>query len=218
MGFLKFLKREKKKEGFDELDLPPAPPPLEGFDEDLSLPEFPYISGEKISAPKELGQFDFPEEEKQITSLGKYEDFDMEDFPKFEEKPEQSQFQAFAAQTPKPLGMTEPVERVEQEPDLAARSIPQIYPKLETNLFDRGKKFVREMPHEKTIYVNVDNFKAMLGTLNIVRSDLKKSEESLTKLENVKNMKDKSFDKVRLSLDDLQKKLIFMDKTLFKGD
>ena len=51
-----------------------------------------------------------------------------------------------------------------------------------------------------------------------MRSDLKKSEEVLNKLEGIKNSKDKSFDKMRASLDDLQKKLIFIDKTLFKGE
>ena len=81
-------------------------------------------------------------------------------------------------------------------------------------LFAHEKR--REIP--KTIYVRVDNFKATLGSINIVRSDLRKSEEALTKLENIKSSKDKSFDKIKSSLDDLQKKLIFIDKTLFKGD
>src|SRR5437773_1236800 len=46
MGFFKFLKREKKG-NIDELDLPPAPPPLEGFDDKDSdfgkgqMPDFP---------------------------------------------------------------------------------------------------------------------------------------------------------------------------------
>ena len=51
----------------------------------------------------------------------------------------------------------------------------------------------------------------------MTRNDLRKSEEALMKFENIKNAKDKSFDKVKSSLEDLQKKLIFIDKTLFKG-
>ena len=52
----------------------------------------------------------------------------------------------------------------------------------------------------------------------MIRSDLRKSEEALLKLEQMKGAKDRSYDKFKASLDDLQKKLIFIDKTLFKGD
>ena len=74
------------------------------------------------------------------------------------------------------------------------------------------------MPAARTIYVKVDKFKAALGCINIVRSDLRKSEEALAKLENIKQSKDKSFDIAKSYLDDLQKKIIFIDKTLFKGE
>ena len=77
---------------------------------------------------------------------------------------------------------------------------------------------MRERPNVKTIYIRIDNFKATLGSINIVRSDLRKSEEALNKLETLKSSKDRSFDKVKVSIDDLQKKLIFIDKTLFKGE
>ena len=51
-----------------------------------------------------------------------------------------------------------------------------------------------------------------------VEQELKKSEELIMKLESIKNSKDKSFDKMKSSLEDLQHKLIFIDKTLFEGD
>ena len=96
MGFLKFLKRERKKESFDELDLPPAPPLLGdsetelgyGFEDKLpELPEFPDF-GKKISAPTDMPKFDFPEE--------KFLDINKEEIPDFnfpeieEEKPASS--------------------------------------------------------------------------------------------------------------------------------
>ena len=68
------------------------------------------------------------------------------------------------------------------------------------------------------MYVRVDKFKAALQNIGIIRGNLRKSEEAVMKLENIKNAKDRSFDKVKSSLDDLQKKLIFVDKTLFKGE
>ena len=227
MGFLKFLKRGKR-ESLDELDLPPAPPPLEGFEENLpELPELPDFE-EKISAPEhgmeEEMKFDFPEAQ----DLGK-EDFpgmnfpeeriaDSSETPKFpdfqeiEEKPPISYIRAPMPQAPQPVipAVSEP----QQEPEEEKPGFAPEFPRMGRRLFAHEKR--REIP--KTIYVRVDNFKATLGSINIVRSDLRKSEEALMKLENIKNSKDKSFDKIRTSLDDLQKKLIFIDKTLFKGD
>ena len=52
----------------------------------------------------------------------------------------------------------------------------------------------------------------------MARGNLRKSEEALAKMESIKSAKDKSFDKIRASLDDLQKKLVYVDKILFKGD
>ena len=225
MGFWKFLKRGKK-ESLDELDLPPAPPPLEGFEE--NLPELPDFD-EKISAPEhDTGKeptFDFPanvpdfskedfpgmtfHEEKTIGGEGLPE---LPDFPEFEEKLSVPDARAPMPQAPQPAipAVSEP----QQEPEEEMPGFAPGLPRMGRRLFAHEKR--REIP--KTIYVRVDNFKATLGSINIVRSDLRKSEEALTKLENIKSSKDKSFDKIKSSLDDLQKKLIFIDKTLFKGD
>ena len=218
MGFLKFLKREKK-DTLDELDLPPAPPPLEGFDENLpELPDFPDFGEEKISAPREMRKFDFSEEEQDMQDFGKGQ---MPSFPINENPPEPiapvMSPPQISEPSPSPPSIPQEMPKPEQ-PSQEQISAPDIYPKIERRLFTQEKRFLRERPSGKTIYVKVDNFKTTLGSINLVRSDLRKSEEALMKLENIKNAKDKSFDKVRDSISDLQKKLIFIDKTLFKGE
>ena len=74
------------------------------------------------------------------------------------------------------------------------------------------------MRARKEVYVRVDRFKAVLDSISMIRSSARKSDESLIRLESIKNSKDRAFDRVKSSLADLQKKLIFIDKTLFKGD
>ncbi|MBI2102047.1 hypothetical protein HYT53_05555 [Candidatus Woesearchaeota archaeon] len=212
---MKFLKRGKK-ESSDELDLPPAPPPLEGFEEGLQdMPELPPFD-EKISAPKD-SSFDFPEDK--IPGFGKEEFPDFPDFPEPEEKftapvsEQVPQAEPIAAmpQLPEP----EPVAPMpeQEEPEEKTSFMPE--PKIERRLFSHEKR-ARETP--KTIYVKVDNFKATLGNISMARGNLRKSEEALAKMESIKSAKDKSFDKIRTSLDDLQKKLVYVDKILFKGD
>jgi len=228
VSFLKFLKREKK-DTLDELDLPPAPPPLEGAEPDFGasgfeeklpeLPEFPEFD-ERISAPREMPKFDFPEDEK-MQDMGKDE---MPDFPSF---PEMEDAETYAPPVSAPLQpvrvsapQTEPSipQMQEQEESQEESEQSSFYPKMSGRLFAHERINLRQRSNVKTIYVKIDNFKATLGSINIVRSDLRKSEEALNKLESIKNAKDRSFDKVRASLDDLQKKLIFIDKTLFKGE
>ncbi len=217
MGFFKFLKREKK-ESLDELDLPPAPPPLEGFEENLpelpEVPEWPSFE-EKISAPKEEMSFELPEETPDLSK----EEPKFPNFPEMEETmPTQPITQFPPISTPITPSIPEPPpteqEPIEEEPSL----VSETYPKIAGRLFAKEKRLLHERPTGKTIYVRVDKFKATLGSINMARSDLRKSEEALARLENIKNAKDKSFDKVKVSLDDLQGKFIFIDKTLFKGD
>lgn len=225
MGFLKFLKREKR-EGLDELDLPPAPPPLEGFEENIPLPEFPYIDPdigtEKISGMEEMPKFDFPKRKQRAPELSQKDI--MPDLPPFPEIEEETLNPLTSIRVPP--GIPEPATSIQQpisEPGQFSNEgykfVPSgIYPKIEKRPSIQEKIILREMPRGKAIYVRVDKFKATLGSINLVRSDLRKSEEALMKLENLKSAKDRSFDKFKSLLDDLQKKLIFIDKTLFKGE
>ncbi|MEK6983081.1 MAG: hypothetical protein AABX33_00775 [Nanoarchaeota archaeon] len=207
MGFLKLLKRNKK-ENLEDLDLPPEPPPLEGFEEDFSklpeedfsklpdLPTFPEgeISGSDIPMP----QFDFPERMEII-----------QDSAKESIAPEFTNLSGIGEM---PMAPAEPVDfSTELIPEL-----PQSTPIELKNVPEEAQ--LKEIPSGKTLYVRVDEFKTTLGSINIIRSDLRKAEETLMKLEGIKTAKDKSFDEVRSALDDLQKRLIFVDKTLFKGE
>ena len=218
MGFLKFLKRERK-DTLDELDLPPAPPSLEGFEENMpELPDLPDFEDEKISAPKEeMPGFDFPEEEQNVPALGKEDTMEFPTFSEMREKPMPVQPFNMPQQIPEPMSEQESIAE-EQPAEEEQEFMPsEAYPKAAGRLFSHEKRMLRERPSAKTIYVSVDNFKATLGSINMVRSSLRKSEEALMKLESIKSAKDKSFDKIKGSLEDLQRKLIFVDKTLFKG-
>ncbi len=209
MGFLKFLKRQKRND--DDLDLPPAPPPLEAFDED-ELPDVAEFG--KPSDLEELPNLDFPEEEK----IGLDEELpDLPDIPDIEEErlPDIRPVTAYS-EIPKPPYETpsytkEPIQIIPKYTMPKPSKELEQEPKHEKRLFSR-------MPSEKTVYVKVDNFKSVLGSINMVRSDLRKSEEALVKLEGIKSSKDRSLDRAKSSLDDLQRKIVYIEKTLFKGE
>lgn len=228
MGFLKFLKREKKEDRLGEIDLPPAPPTLEGFDE--SIPDFPdfgegKFDESKISADDVFQKLDFPETEEGFHNVSKeniMQDFPA--FPKIEKNPlisippvRATQAMPWLEPEIKPaVPLPQPLQP-EPLPD-KQEAFPDVYKKQTAKNLEHDKKALRQSLNVKEVYVRIDKFKSALGSINIIRNDLKSSEETLVKLENIKNAKDKSVDKVKSFMDDLQKKLIFVDKTLFEGE
>lgn len=221
MGFLKFLKREKKEDGLGEIDLPPAPPSLEGFDE--SIPDFPDFDEGKISADDTFQKLDFPDIEEGFHDVGK-EDV-MQDFPVFPKIDKSPIISILPVRPPQAIQELEPeikpVVSMPQplRPELLPAEQEAFTDKKQTaKILEHDKKALRQSLNVKEVYVRIDKFKSALGSINIIRNDLKSSEETLVKLENIKNAKDRSVDKVRSLMDDLQKKLIFVDKTLFEGE
>ncbi len=208
VGFLKFLKREKKEE--DELDLPPAPPLHQTETDDFSFDDKEF--GLDLPDMPDLKE---PEPKLDIPDFGMEQD-ELPSLPDIEPQipPIRAPFAA-EPQIPEPVPTPPPVPIVEPEPaTLQPEPEEVVMPKH--RIFAREKRY--ERPARREVYVKIDKFRAVLENINTIRGDLRKSEELLMKLENLKNAKDRSFDKVKSSLGDLQKKLIFADRTLFKGE
>ena len=211
MGFLKFLKREKK-EDLQDLDLPPAPPPLEESQQDFNadfsfneksqdIPDFPDIPDIKVSDESkfDLPQLDFEQEKEE---------------PELPDLEEPAPIPPIRFPTTMPEPMPIPAQPPMQMPQPEAAKKEPIQAIKPRKLFSHERKHIER----KEVYLRVDKFRAALESISMIRGSLRQSEELLMKLENIKNAKDRSFDKVKSSLDDMQKKLIFVDKTLFKGE
>lgn len=67
----------------------------------------------------------------------------------------------------------------------------------------------------KPIFVRYKLYKAVLDDVGQLKVILKGGEDTLDRMEDFKEDEDKEFVKWRRGLDDLQRKLIFVDKTLF---
>lgn len=68
---------------------------------------------------------------------------------------------------------------------------------------------------KKPIFVDLDYFKVMLDEMGMVKKHLKEMNDGLARLDDFRSDKQKEFEKWRKSLEDVQRKLIFADKTLF---
>ena len=246
MGFLKFLKREKKQD-LTSLDLPPEPPKMQGFDDNLpDIPDFPEMSAHDSDNNGSDFKFDFPESKNK--DFG--DDFDMGAHPNEEKMPEMPEFPDMGKKAPPimpaqmpilpemekrassamptsmpafaPVPSAIPPPQAEdfnwkEEPQEEVTPMPEPSYERPRKLFHHERKSL-SMQGRKEVYVRVDKFKMALDGIGMIRNSLKKSDEALLKLESIKNDKDRSFDKAKSSLEDLQKKIIFIDKTLFKGE
>ena len=81
---------------------------------------------------------------------------------------------------------------------------------------------VEEKPVQKRreaggpIFVKVNQFRGVLSEISTIKRDLKTADQSLLKLNEIEANRDKILTKWRDIMADLQKKIIFIDKTLFK--
>ncbi len=199
MGFLKFL--SKKKELQEELDIPPPPPPGA---EDLGLTSI----GEELPPPppsdeEGLPPFPGPEEREELPPLP--------EMPEFEEE--------FAEEEAKLREFTSLPPKAESQ----ASELPPLPPRAEASLKISQKPLAPPQPRmdiqeAMPIFVRANQFKDILKGINVVKVNLKKSDDVLLRLDDLENSKEREFTKWRSEFEDIQNKIMFVDKILFKGD
>jgi hypothetical protein len=231
LGFLKFLKKDKGKGPklelgpFGDLDVPPAPPSLgekgfEGIGKAESLPELPDIEDQEPipNLEEPVPELDFPEEKPHPDidfpplSIPKPEkDIGIPKQPlKFPELPEIGHEQKPRPLFPAPKHLPQKPKIIVPKPELGH------YERLEKAAVREQKDVLSHKEVQGPIYLRVDRYRRILDGSNTIRNDLKASSKSIAKLDEIDANRDKVFEKWHNVMMDLQKKLIFIDKTLFK--
>ena len=244
LGFLKFLKRDRDKEmdfGLeDDLDIPPPPPDLskedfarvgKEFPEFPELPEIPEaeesmspsdefpIKGRKyIPKEKPLPPSDFPEEEfpgKDFPEEKPFPDLRIpgeEGFPTPRPTPKPS-FQ------PRPLFparerlFPRPVENIVPKPQIEA---PSPYGDIEKEASKEEMGILRHKKAKGPIYVRIERFRNILANANIIKNNLRIASQSIERLNEIDENRERVFVKWHDTMMDMQKKFIFVDKSVFK--
>lgn len=203
MGF--FDKLKKKEEV-------PSPPSIKPTKLPESPDELPSFKGEPEfeiprppSKPEEKPAMPLPEMKEESIPFPKEKPSPMET-PQPETQPE----------IPKPIPEVKP--EAPPKPDIK----PSFSDALTAKYFAQQKEEIEEAKeHEevdvaKPIFVQVSQYKELLAEITESVNALKNSEDILQKLNELKTNGDKQLEKWRLSFEDIQRKLIFIDKTLFE--
>lgn len=90
--------------------------------------------------------------------------------------------------------------------------------KLEEGAVREEKELLEEREElalKKPIFVSLESFRDMLDEIGLVTNLLKENEDTLVRVSEFKEDEDKEFKKWESQISDIQKKLIYADKTLF---
>jgi len=209
LGFLKFLKRDKAKEAdleLEGLDMPPAPPDI------LDKPKIPPQM-QQPDEPLELPPLEEPPTEEPEKPISEFK------LPQLEPLEPQEPLELKEAMPNKPLFGTKKFEPEipKPVPDIDIEPARKHYQKIEKAAIREEKDVLAHKTEIKgPIYVKVDRFRKILTGISVTKSDLKMIDESVVKLNKVDEERDKEFEKWKSAMQDMQKKFIFIDKTIFK--
>lgn len=220
MGFLNFLKAKKggKKEEFESQasfgQLPPLSSESELYSELPNLPEAPETQGlPEIELPpplKGLGDFDFPEgagmtpaqetaETQPAAKYGQYEPL-IPAWPKSEEPKLQSgivpDLPAMPeAQEEKPWENAAPAEVPELQ-------LPEPKPGFRGSL----------VSHKNSFFLKSDDFRTVKSDID----DIIRAQKKHHKLTGIKKEENAQFEHMSVIIEDAQRKLMHLDRTLFE--
>jgi len=213
------------KEAEELLDIPPLPkveeelPPLPGEttkefgEEGLDLPP-PPVFGKKekraffsfLKPKKAAGKLSLPKIEEEIPEIPSLPEVE-EKFPEIPPIPEREEVP--------PMPILEKEAPIAQPP-----KAPSLLPEMPAPEPSKPKE--EPLPKKEEIkkrkFITIDDFRQIQGDISGMKGVLRGIDDIFAKLEEVKGIGDKEYGGLYNSLKDIQRKIMFVDKTLFEEE
>jgi hypothetical protein len=214
---------EEKNKGFD---LPP--PPMEKKKGLFSFLK-PKKTAKKLSLP-ELGM-DIPEMPPLPEMKGEFPEMpsmpeEHDDFSRLPPLPKQhiSEEDRYAPKFEREMPIKAPVELPEIHAEPLKPKVEPIRPPVEEPIIKEPiQPIVEEHVHREEVpqvkrkkFITIDNFRQVQDSINSTKNTLKGVDGFFTKLGEVKHEGDTEYAGLRSSLRDIQSKIVFVDKVLFR--
>ncbi|HLD88910.1 MAG TPA: hypothetical protein VI894_01760 [Candidatus Nanoarchaeia archaeon] len=108
-----------------------------------------------------------------------------------------------------------PSFELKKKPATSSPIIPKILPPPSL----LSEREMEEIKKARPIYVNISDYKKSIDAVNDARKILNETEAHILKIGEIESQKQKANAKYQDRVEDIQRKLIFLDKTIFeKGD
>ena len=221
MGFLDFLKPKKGKRADISMPadqnmqgLPPMPNEQELYSELPNLPEAPEASGlPEIELPqlKGLGEFDFPKEmdedmAKKEEGMPKEKEESL--FPNWPQMPKRAEMK-FQDLPKLPSMITEEPMEKETPWTMTPAEVPAAMPFMPEQKTGIGGKLIT---HNNEFFLKAEDFRMVRNNLDSI-SKTQKKHHRLTEIRKEETIQ---YDNINSSVEDMQRKLMHIDKTLFE--
>ena len=187
-----FFKRKQK----ESPGIPPPPPPEDGEEAKAEqtkeeLPELPELSYEQHM------KSDMPEIKPKEMKKPEFPEIPKEDFPEEPEEEKRGEYE-------KPEAKEAPEEYKKEE---AAEEHYINAEAAATIALTKGPKFV-----------TAARFQNILNEADSIRDSIKETEETIRRINGLKEAEQKELEKWRAHIEDVEKKLNYVDRVIFKGE
>lgn len=200
LGFMNFIKKKNKLDNslpvppVEGLEMPPAPPGLdtqEDFD-NFSPPPLPDMGNNQLPDFPEVRTDEYDEQDI-ITKVNKEKQNlpllqPEESFFHHEEMPQYNDFQN---------NYEEPIEMPKKQ--------------------DVNYNYQEPAPINGPLFIKAENFQKVLGRIKNTKSVIKTFEDNIFKVNELRSKEDKKYALWKSKLEDIQRKLIYVDKALFEN-
>jgi hypothetical protein len=199
MGFLGFLKKrgEEKKEAAQGLEVPSPPQLKEPTDIYSELPTFPNTEKKETSLLPPL---------EPLGAAKKKEAFSIEPFPPI--TPETTEAE-------KPV-LKEEVKFPEIKFEEAKLEFPEPKFEVEEPKFEIERPAIEETVTSKQPFIKAQNFRAILENINNSVNACRDANKRVAEIHRIDTEKEQRADQWHAAIEAMQRKLVFVDKTLFE--
>lgn len=149
------------------------------------------MAAEKIEIPDTFHEIKFPKEEGEV--------HEMEEF-----RPTDAPVEAETEELFKPVA------------EVAKPDIPEMPELPEIPEVSEERERLPEKAVQGPIFVKSRDYQDILGKITNIKESVQHTEDIFTRMNEIKNEKDKIFSQWKESLEDVQRKLIYMEKVLYE--
>jgi len=109
---------------------------------------------------------------------------------------------------------------LEEEFPLPLEPMPKLEEPMKTIEPQEPIDLTKEKPETKSrgpIFIKVDDYRNILENVNVIRNKINESDYIIEALNDLKTKIDSEFEKWREEFEEMQRKVMYMDKALFEG-
>ena len=128
-------------------------------------------------------------------------------------------FERFEKPVKEPTAVEKPFEEVKEIKEEIPEELPSLEipeAKEEKEEFEEVKPVVKERVGFKPIFVNISEYENSLAHISQSKNILSDIDRSIETSNDIKNIKDSEFEKFHNKLEDIERKLLYVDRKIFE--